>query len=119
MNRFEREQAHILELDDILTMLEAEAKNICLDRMVFLQARDMKNKESRIYPCYPVDMKTNESGDKRELYMFVVQNVAGRYNTAYLCVPEKDIGVTCRFWNLPPSQDVIDKNPLTDTSEVQ
>ena len=104
MNRFEREQAHALELDDILTMLEAEAKNICLDRLVFLQARDMK---------------TNESGDKRELYMFVVQNVAGKYNTAYLCVPEKAIGVTCRFWNLPPSQDVIDKNPLTDTAEVQ
>lgn len=119
MERFAREQAHMVSLDDIQKMTDSESRNICLDRMIFLVARNMKTKECNIYPCYPAMIASEEESGKRSIYIFLVQNVAGRYNTAYLNIPEGDIGTTCQFWNLPPSQELMDKNPLKDSTEVQ
>lgn len=119
MERFSSLEAHMMNLDDIKSMTEAEAQNICLDRMIFLVARDMKNHERHIYPCYPAMIATDETSGKRSVYIFLIQNIAGRYNTAYLNIPEEDIGVTCQFWNLPPVQEAMDKCPMTNSSEVQ
>ena len=117
MERFGREQAHVMSLDDLQKMIDSESMNPCIERLIYIETRKTDRKERAIYPGYPAQIK--EKDGKRSLIFFVNQCMAGQYNTACVSVPEEDIGVKLRFWNLPPAEEVLEKDPLMSTVEVQ
>lgn len=117
MERFGREQAHTLGFDDLQKMIDSESMNPCIERLIYVETRKTERKERSIYPGYPAQIK--EKDGKRSLIFFVNQCMAGQYNTACVSVPEEDIGIKLRFWNLPPAEEVLEKDPLISSVEVQ
>lgn len=120
MEQFEREQAHPLSLEEIKAIAEeeiAKGSNPCLRRMVFIETRAKEDQPRKIFPAYPFSILPGKDGDV--LVLFVVQFVMQSYNTACITISVKDIGVTCRFWNLPPTEKAMDAVPLADVSGVQ
>lgn len=117
MERFGQEQAHTLDFDDLQKMIDTESMNPCIERLIYVETRKTDRKERSIYPGYPAQIK--EKDGKRSLIFFVNQCMAGQYNTACVSVPEEDIGIKLRFWNLPPSEEVLNKKPLISSAEVQ
>lgn len=120
MERFEREQAHVISLEEIRKIAEEEIEkgsNPCLRKMMFIETRATEKNLRKIFPAYPYTVMPGKDCDV--LVLFVVQYIMKSYNTACITIPVTDIGVTCRFWNLPPTDEVMDKMPLADVSGVQ
>ena len=117
MERFGREQAHTLSLDDLETMINTDSMNPCIERLIYVETRKTERKERSIYPGYPAQVK--EKDGKRMLIFFVNQCMAGQYNTACVSMPEDEIGVKARFWNLPPMEEIMEKDPMISSAEVQ
>jgi hypothetical protein len=118
MERFEREQTRVLELDDLEKMLEDRGMNPCVDQLIFVETRRSQKKERAIYPAYPAQIKVRENG-KRALIFFVNQCIAAQYNTACVVLEEDEIGVKARFWTLPPTEALLEKMPLMSIAEAQ
>ena len=113
MEQFAREQAHPLTLEDIRSIADEEivkGSNPCLRKLVYLETRETENQSRRLFPAYPFSVTEGKDGDV--LVLFVVQYAMKTYQTIGTAIPVKDIGVTCRFWNLPPQESVMDLNPL-------
>lgn len=117
MERFAREQAHTLSLEEIQDTIDAEVSNPCIERLIYVETRATDKRERKIFPVYPFDLM--EGADGKVLVLFVVQYIMKQYTTACITIPVSDIGVKCRFWNLPPTEDILDKMPMADSSEVQ
>lgn len=126
MERFEREQTRVLELDDLEKMLEELKKKVdekqpinpCIDQLIFVETRQSTKKKRAVYPAYPAKIKVRENG-KRALVFFVNQAMAGQYNTAMVVLEEDEIGVKARFWTLPPTEALLEKMPLMSIAEAQ
>lgn len=120
MERFEREQAHVISLEEIRKIAEKEivkGDNPCLNKLVYMETRATEKTPRKIFPAYPYTVMPGKDCDV--LVLFVGQYIMKSYNTACITIPVTDIGVTCRFWSLPPTDEVMDKIPLADVSGVQ
>ena len=117
MERFGREQAHTLDMDDLQAIIDTDSMNPCIERLIYVETRKTERKERSIYPCYPAQIK--EKDGVRSVIFFVNQCMAGQYNTACVSMPENEFGVKARFWNLPPNEDVLEKEPMISSVEVQ
>ena len=118
MNRFKREQAHTLNVDELLKMVEDDVTNPTVNRLIFIETRATDNRNRGIFPCWPAQVKTDKDG-KRSVILFVTQCLKGSYGIICIEEPEDTVGVKIRFWNLPPSDEVLDAFPMTDSTEVQ
>lgn len=117
MERFGREQAHTLSLDDLQAIIDKDSLNPCIERLIYVETRKSERKERAIYPGYPAQIL--EKDGKRRLIFFVNQCLGGQYNTACVQLPEEEIGVKARFWNLPPLDEVLEKDPMISVPGVQ
>ena len=117
MERFGREQAHTLSMDDLQAIIDTDSMNPCIERLIYVETRKTERKERSIYPCYPAQIK--EKDGVRSVIFFVNQCMAGQYNTACVAMPENEIGVKARFWNLPPQDEIMEKDPMISSTEVQ
>lgn len=117
MERFEREQAHPMTMDELQALIDSNSMNPCLDRLVFIETRKTERRERAIYPGYPAQIK--EQNGKKSVIVFVNQCMAGHYNTACVAMAEEEIGKKCRFWSLPPTDEVMDKLPMLSDVEAQ
>lgn len=120
MEQFEIEQAHTLSLEEIRAVAEEEITkgcNPCLKKLVFIETRAKGDQPRKIFPAYPYSVLPGKDGDV--LILFVVQYIMKSYNTACISISMNDIGVNCRFWNLPPTEKVMDAVPLADAAGVQ
>lgn len=118
MKRFQREQAHTLSMDDLANVLEAQSKNPCMERLIFVETRKTPRKERSLFPCWTADIREDKD-HKRTLVFFAVQLLGGQYNTVCMQIPEENLGKICRFWNLPPAEEAMDADPLPESTEVQ
>lgn len=113
MEQFEREQAHPLTIDDIRKIADEEIvkdSNPCLKKLVYIETRETEKQSRRIFPAYPFSVTEGRDGDV--LILFIVQYAMKTYQTVGTAIPMSDVGVTCRFWNLPPKESVMDRDPL-------
>lgn len=117
MERFGREHAHTLSMDDLQTIVDTDSMNPCIERLIFVETRKTDKRERSIYPCYPAQIK--EKDGVRSVIFFVNQCMAGQYNTACVAMPENEIGVKARFWNLPPRDEMMESDPMISSTEVQ
>lgn len=118
MNRFMREQAHTMSVEELLGMVESDVTNPTVNRLIFLETRATENRNRGIFPCWPAQVRTNKDG-KRSVILFVVQCLKGSYGIICIEEPEDALDVKIRFWNLPPSDEMLDSMPMTDSTEVQ
>lgn len=117
MERFEREQAHPLSLEDLKEMTKKEVSNPCLESLIYVETRATEKRPRKLFPAYPFDIV--EGNEEDELILYVVQFIMQHYNTACISIPISEIGVKCRFWNLPPTEKLLDLMPMADSREVQ
>lgn len=117
MERFEREQAHPISLEEIEELTQRQVSNPCIERLVYVETRQKGTQERKIFPAWPFEVM--EGKDGKVIVMYVAQYMMRQYITACVTVPVKDIGATFRIWNLPPSDSLMERMPLADKSEVQ
>lgn len=118
MERFMREQAHTLTMDDLLEMVEKEPGNVTMNRLIFIETRATDKMPRSLFPCWPAQVREDKDGN-RSVILFVTQCLKGSYGIICIDEAEKDFGVKCRFWNLPPTEDLLNSMPMTDSAEVQ
>ena len=112
--------ASVIGPEKIREIVKEELKkgdNPCLTKLLFMETRAKGEHPRKIFPAYPFDIVSGKDGDV--LVVFLVQYLMKTYNTACITFPMKDIGVTCRFWDVPPTDAAMDAFPLKDTAEVQ
>lgn len=120
MERFARMQVHELSLEDIQKIADEEitkGSNPCLDKLVYIETRAKGEHPRKIFPAYPFSVMDGKDG--KVVVVFMVQYIMRTYTTACITFAAGDIGVTCRFWNLPPTDEVMDAVPMVDASGVQ
>ena len=118
MEKFAREQAHTLSLNQLEEILKDTGKPT-INRLIFAETRSTEKKKRGIFPCWPGEVRAATDDKPRSVILFMAQFIAGNYNTICVEIPEPDIGVTIRFWNLPPMEEVMDAMPMADAKEVQ
>ena len=118
MERFEREQAHLMDIPEITKMMQSEEGNRTVSQLIFMEARKTDNRGALVFPCYPVMMDEKKDGTKFMIF-YLVQCIQGQYSTMCLQEDLKDMGTRFRFWNLPPTKSLMEANPMKDTAEVQ
>lgn len=120
MERFAREQAHVIGVEELNKITDEEivkGMNPCMDRLVFMETRATEKTPRKLFPAYPLYMMEGKEG--KVLVMVVVQYMNKMYNTCAIAQPVGDIGVKFRFWNLPPTEEAMDALPMVDIQGAQ
>lgn len=97
-----------LSMDTIKEILESKSMNPTIARLIFMETRKGPNVERKVFPCYPVKL----SEDEKVLTVSVAQCTTNQYLFGVARLPVEDLGVVFRFWDMPPSDELLDIDPL-------
>ena len=97
-----------MDLEAVKAIIGAKDKNPTIDKLIFMETRKTKKVDRKVFPCYPVHWDEEE----KILTVAIAQCSESRYFFGYVRLPEDQIGEICRFWNMPPNDDLMNLDPL-------
>ena len=106
----------LLDIEQIKSMILGKDNNPTVARLIFIETRPTPKNKRKVFPCYPVFVDNAETG---KLTISIAQCSMNRYFFGYAKIPVEDIGVKCRFWSLPPTDALMDLNPLEPAVEEE
>lgn len=118
MQKFEREQTHVIDISEIEKMLNEDPSNPTIRRLMFVETRSTQKGAHIVFPCYPAYF-IEPNDEEKSLVFFAIQCVGGNYQSVCIKIPISDIGVKCRFWSLPPTDELMQKMPMANAKQVQ
>lgn len=102
--------AHLMTLQEVRDVMNFPKLNPTVSSMIFVETRKTAKSERKLFPCYPI--RYDEESNK--LIIAVAQCSADRYFFGYVDMPREDIGVKCRFWSAPPTEEMMNEDPLPE-----
>lgn len=101
---------HVMTLQEVRDVLNFPKLNPTVSAMIFVETRKTAASERKLFPCYPIRYDEEQC----KLIFAVVQCSSDRYFFGYIDMPQEDIGVKCRFWSAPPTEEMMNENPLSE-----
>ena len=102
--------AHLMTLQEVRDVLNFPCLNPIVNRMIFVETRKTAKNDRKVFPCYPIRYDSEQC----KLIFAVVQCSSDRYFFGYIDMPQEDIGVKCRFWSAPPTEEMMNEDPLPE-----
>ena len=99
--------ANLMTLDEIRALMQ-DTNNPTVERLIFVETRKSRNVERKVFPCYP--LWYDEAN--KVLTIAAVQCMKNNYFFTYVKISDEMVGKICRFWSMPPSETLMDMNPL-------
>ena len=111
--------SNLMSVDQITDIINTNPANPVISRMIFIETRKSKNCARKVFPCYPIARGDDDGKAEDSILIAVVQAAGGtKFFVGYINMPVKDIGVTCRFWDMPPTDILMDQDPLPPAPDI-
>ncbi|MBQ2533315.1 MAG: hypothetical protein II545_06725 [Lachnospiraceae bacterium] len=122
MNYVDNGDARILSIGELIGIMEQDYYNPTVRRLMFLETAGKGGTEGKLFPCYLEAWKGDESLNTNPDITFqacLVQSIDGLFSMLRVHIHSSEIGVTKRFWNLPPGEAIRKNNPFLETLRPQ
>ena len=103
-------EARIMTLQEVRDVLNFPSLNPTVNEMIFVETRKTANNDRKVFPCYPIKYDSVQC----TLRIAAVQCKSNHYFFVHVDMPQEDIGVKCRFWSAPPTEEALDNDPLPE-----
>ena len=116
------ENAKVIEAEELKEIIDEQTVNPTIDRLMFIEAKAMGSNETKIFPCYLVAWGEEENSKVKtdpglRFKINIVQCLDGDFSMVQVIVLAKELGVTKRIWDKPPTKGRREYLPFAEASD--
>lgn len=109
------------KLNEMLKTLEISDKGVLINELRFIETRATSKFPRKIFPCYIPEWFWEDENQEQlhSITLNILQIVEGELQILKANVEMKELGRTKRLWTEPPTEELMDQNPLLDSEVPQ
>ena len=107
------DQVEELTLDMIPDLVKNPTWNFTVNKLLFLETRQTEKMPRKVFPCYIMDYAHPADDESKvyEMLVCIIQFMKGEPQMITTTIHAEEVGVSRRFWKMPPSDTYLDSLP--------
>ena len=120
MVRFEN--AKVIEAEELKEIIEEEYTNPTIERLMFIETKAKGDIPGKVFPCYLEAWGEEENAAVKtdpglRFQVCIAQSMNGEFSMVRVYILAKDLGVTKRIWDKPPTKGRREDTPWVSLEE--